>query len=67
VFENFHEEAVATALQIFDACDIGRGTAQRIQQREKLTAEIKREEQRNRETNAINQVIVLNNLSFQFF
>jgi len=64
VFENFHEEALATALQIFDACEVGRGTAQRIQQREKLIVEIQREEQRNRTTNEINRVIVLNDLSF---
>ena len=64
MFENFHEEALATALQIFDACEVGRGTAQRIQQREKLIVEIQREEQRNRTTNEINRVIVLNDLSF---
>ena len=66
VFENFHEEALATALQNFDACEVGGGTAQRIQQREKLIAEIQREKQRNMTSNETNRVIVLNDWNDPF-
>jgi len=58
IFETFHEEALAAALQIFDASEVGNGTPQRIQQREKLIAEILREKQRNMTSNEINRVII---------